>query len=69
MRPCDSRYDMMVGGAISAFLAALSEAGHDVESHCNGAVTVDGEIIESDAFDRCAMSWDGTEEGLEDLGF
>jgi hypothetical protein len=69
MRNCDSAYDARTGGAITSLLDALREAGHEAEGHVNGAVTVDGETIDSEDFDRAAMAWDGTEDGLEDLGF
>lgn len=69
MRPIDSAYDTRAANAITALIEALREGGHDVEGHVNGAVTIDGETLNSDEFDRAAMAWDGTEDGLEDLGF
>jgi len=69
MRNSDSAYDTRTGNAITALIAAIRESGRMVECFVNGNVNVDGDIIDADAFDRMAMAWDGTEDGLEDLGF
>ncbi len=69
MRTTDSAYDTRTGDSITVLMTALRESGREVESHVNGAVTVDGETINSEDFDRAAMAWDGTDDGLEDLGF
>ena len=34
-----------------------------------GSVLVDGEEVSSEAWDRLVQAWDGTEDGLEDLGW
>jgi hypothetical protein len=67
MRNADSSYDTRTGSAIMDFLSAIEKAGHAVATYVNGNVEVDGEIWESDAFDRAAMAWDGTEEGLDQI--
>ncbi len=66
MRNADSAYDTRTGSAITALMDALRESGRSVEGHCNGAVTVDETTYTSEEFDRWAMRWDGTEDGLED---
>lgn len=55
--------------ATIALLAALRAGGYTVETVTTGAVIIDGQHIDSGAWDRMAMSWDGTADGLEDLGW
>lgn len=54
--------------AKTALLDALKRA-HAVETYCNGNVSIDGEILDKGPFEATAMSWDGTADGLEDLGW
>lgn len=67
MRPIDSSYDTRIAGSITALLSALTEAGYAVETHVTGAVSVDGRLIDAQSFERLAMLWDGTGEGIEEL--
>lgn len=66
MKNPNSAYDTRQGSAITALLNALRENGRTVDDHVNGSVTVDGTDYTSEEFDRWAMSWDGTEDGLDD---
>ena len=54
--------------AKTALLDALKRA-HKIETYCNGNVSIDGEILDKGPFEATAMSWDGTADGLEDLGW
>ena len=54
--------------ATTDLLDALKRA-HAVTTCTDGSVTVDGERLDSAAFDAQAMSWDGTADGLEELGW
>lgn len=67
MRPIDSAYDRNAGAAAIALLDALRLA-HTVD-FADRDVIVDGETLEANAFDAAAMAWDGTADGLEDLGW
>lgn len=67
-RPIDSSYDRNSANATTALLDALKKI-HKIETHCNGNVEVDGEMVESATFDAQAMTWDGTADGLEELGW
>lgn len=53
----------------TALIAALRAGGYTVETVTTGAVVVDGQHIDSGAWDTMAMSWDGTADGLEDIGW
>ena len=55
--------------ATTALLAALHAGGYAVETLVTGAVIVDGQHIDASAWDTMAMSWDGTADGLEELGW
>lgn len=67
MRPCDSSYDRAMSDAITDLLSALREAGHAVETHVTGAVSIDETTIKGEDFERLALAWDGTPEGIEEL--
>lgn len=67
MRPIDSSYDTRMGDSITALLSGLAEAGYAVETHVTGAVSIDGRLIDAHSFERLAMLWDGTDEGIEAL--
>ena len=54
--------------ATTDLLDALKRA-HAVTTCTDGSVTVDGERLESQAWDDMAMRWDGTADGLEELGW
>ena len=53
----------------TALLTALRAGGYTVETLVTGAVIVDGQHIDASAWDSAAMAWDGTADGLEDLGW
>jgi hypothetical protein len=55
--------------ATTALLAALHAGGYAAETLVTGAVIVDGQHIDASAWDTMAMAWDGTADGLEDLGW
>jgi len=67
-RPIDSSYDRNAADATTALLDALKRT-HTVETHCNGNVSIDGEILDKGPLEAQAMAWDGTADGLEDLGW
>jgi hypothetical protein len=67
-RLIDSSYDRNAANATTALLNTLKRS-HTVTTCTDGSVTVDGERIESQAWDDMAMRWDGTADGLEDLGW
>jgi hypothetical protein len=67
MRNADSAYDTRTGCAITDMLAALTANGHAVETYITGEVEIDGSLWDPDTFDRAAMAWDGTDDGLEQL--
>lgn len=67
-RPSDSCYDRAIGGSVTALLAALRLA-YPVECHWDGSVTVNGDDIGSVEFERRAIAWDGTADGLDELGY
>ncbi len=61
------------GNATTALLAAFRRA-YTVETHVTGGVTITDPLkirheIDAEGVDRMAMSWDGTADGLEDLGW
>lgn len=73
MRPCDSSYDRTAASATEALMEALRRA-HAVRSTTAGNVLVDeGTDHERDIapadWDQMAMSWDGTADGLESMGW
>lgn len=68
MREIDSAYDRRVGQASDALWHALS-ACHDLRSIVSGAVLVDGQEIDAEAWDHACMAWDGSPDGLRDLGW
>ena len=45
----------------------LTANGHAVETYVNGNVSINENLWDSDTFDRAAMAWDGTDDGLEQL--
>jgi hypothetical protein len=53
----------------AALLAALRAGGYDVQTPVTGSVIVDGQEIDSAAWDRMVMEWDGSADGLEDMGW
>jgi len=55
--------------ASERLIAALRATGRTVETPVTGSVLVDGEEVSSEAWDRLVQAWDGTEDGLEDLGW
>lgn len=64
----DRTIDRAQAQATLSLLDALRLA-HEVETPVTGSVIVDGEEITSEAWDRMAMTWDGTPDGLEELGY
>lgn len=53
----------------TALLAALRAGGYAVSTVVTGAVIVDGQHIDAGSWDSMAMSWDGTADGLDELGW
>lgn len=48
-------------------IAALTEAGHDVETPCTGSVIVDGAEITSDRWDALMVVWDGDVDAIVEM--
>lgn len=55
--------------ASATLISALRAGGYAVETVTTGAVIVDGQHIDACRWDDMAMSWDGTADGLEELGW
>lgn len=67
-RPVDAAYDRVQASATMTLLDALRLA-HQVECPVTGTVIIDGEEVSSGAWDAMAMAWDGSADGLEDMGY
>mgnify|MGYP001579847251 CR=1 FL=1 len=73
MRPIDSSYDRNTADATTALLDALRRC-YGVETHVTGGVTIIDPLkirheLDAEEFDRMSVAWDGTADGLEDLGW
>ena len=61
--------DRNAAAGTTALIAALRAGGYDVQTPVTGSVIVDGDEISPAAWDRMVMEWDGSANGLEDMGW
>lgn len=66
-RQSNSAYDRDMGAAVTTLIAALRQAGYQVNCPVTGAVIVDGILLTGDSFERIAVTYQGDLDDVEEI--